>query len=252
MFVCQWTCPLFTGGQLNRKQTTVSLLIWKQYHCYSWSGQIHFHPGYLWRLQRPLPFLSIQCWLRHSLWGCLICSCLWNICPCLCCKCTRVHLFLDLLCACRTTSYHFMCWSFLHEYQQDIPTATLREQLLRRKINPRLFCRLTVILRCFVLFRWFKFNLNSNSIPIWAAWKDIGPSNWILCELLYRHLINQWLEKHVLELEGKQKLSHKDEVAIKGYIKRLENLDADFKVYYCSVVDLVRRTRESCWKNKPS
>ena len=33
------------------------------------------------------------------------------------------------------------------------------------------------------------------------------------------------LEKHVLELEGKKRLSHKDEVAIKGYMKRLENLD---------------------------
>ena len=37
------------------------------------------------------------------------------------------------------------------------------------------------------------------------------------------------LEKHVLELEGKEKLSHKDQVAIKGYVKRLENLDSDFK-----------------------
>ena len=47
------------------------------------------------------------------------------------------------------------------------------------------------------------------------------------------------LEKHVLELEAKEKLSHKDEVAIKGYTKRLENLDADFKGYHCSVIDLV-------------
>ena len=44
------------------------------------------------------------------------------------------------------------------------------------------------------------------------------------------------LEKHVSELEAKEKLSHKDEVAIKGYIKRLENLDADFNEYHCSVI----------------
>ena len=47
------------------------------------------------------------------------------------------------------------------------------------------------------------------------------------------------LEKHVVELEGKGDLSHKDEVAIKGYIKRLENLDADFKGYHCTIIDLV-------------
>ena len=47
------------------------------------------------------------------------------------------------------------------------------------------------------------------------------------------------LEKHVLELEGKEKLSHKDEVAIKGYVKRLENLDSDFKGFHCSVIELV-------------
>ena len=37
----------------------------------------------------------------------------------------------------------------------------------------------------------------------------------------------------------KEKLSHKGKVAIKGFIKRLENLDADFKGYYCSIIDLV-------------
>ena len=47
------------------------------------------------------------------------------------------------------------------------------------------------------------------------------------------------LEKHVAELEDKEKLSHKDQVAIKGYIKRLDNLDADFKGYHCKVIDLV-------------
>ena len=48
------------------------------------------------------------------------------------------------------------------------------------------------------------------------------------------------LEKHVLDLEGKETLSHKDEVAIKGYIKRLKNLDTDFKGFHCSVIDLVK------------
>ena len=28
-------------------------------------------------------------------------------------------------------------------------------------------------------------------------------------------------------------------MAIKGYIKRLENLDADFKGFHCSVIELV-------------
>ena len=35
-------------------------------------------------------------------------------------------------------------------------------------------------------------------------------------------------------------LFHKDEVAIKGYIKLLENLDTHFKGYYCSVIDLIK------------
>ena len=52
------------------------------------------------------------------------------------------------------------------------------------------------------------------------------------------------LEKHVIELEGKEKLSHKDEVAMKGYIKRLENLDNDFKGFQCSVIDLVEEDEE--------
>ena len=37
----------------------------------------------------------------------------------------------------------------------------------------------------------------------------------------------------------KKKLSRKDEVAIKGFIKRLKNLDADFKGCHCSIIDLV-------------
>ena len=52
------------------------------------------------------------------------------------------------------------------------------------------------------------------------------------------------LEKHVIELEGKEKLSHKDEVAMKGDIKRLENLDKDFKGLHCSVIDLVEEDEE--------
>ena len=60
------------------------------------------------------------------------------------------------------------------------------------------------------------------------------------------------LDKHVLDLEGKEKLSHKDEVAIKGYIKRLENLDADFRFFLAVSSTWLRRTRKSCWKKKPS
>ena len=47
------------------------------------------------------------------------------------------------------------------------------------------------------------------------------------------------LEKHVFELEGKESLSHRDEAAIKGYIKRFENFDADFKGFHCTIIDLV-------------
>ena len=47
------------------------------------------------------------------------------------------------------------------------------------------------------------------------------------------------LEKHVIELEAKDKLMHKDLVAIKGFIKRLESLDTDFKLYHCNVIDVV-------------
>ena len=62
------------------------------------------------------------------------------------------------------------------------------------------------------------------------------------------------LEKHVLDLhvEGKEKLSHKDEVAIKVYIKRLENLDADFKGFIAVSLTWLRRTIKSCCKDKPS
>ena len=44
----------------------------------------------------------------------------------------------------------------------------------------------------------------------------------------------------MLELEGKDKLSHKDEVAIKGYIEKLENLQANFKGFHCSSMDSVK------------
>ena len=52
------------------------------------------------------------------------------------------------------------------------------------------------------------------------------------------------LEKHVIELEVKEKLSHKDEVASNGFIKRLENLDAGFKGYHCNIIDLVEEEKE--------
>ena len=51
------------------------------------------------------------------------------------------------------------------------PAAILRRQLLRRNIHPRLFDKLTVIMCCFVLFRWFKLVFNSNFIPTWAGHK---------------------------------------------------------------------------------
>ena len=40
--------------------------------------------------------------------------------------------------------------------------AILREQLLRRNIHPKLFCKLTVTLCCVLLFCWFTLILNSN------------------------------------------------------------------------------------------
>ena len=48
------------------------------------------------------------------------------------------------------------------------------------------------------------------------------------------------LEKHVVDLEEKEKLTQKDLLAIMGFIKRLENLDADFKEYHSNVIDLSR------------
>ena len=45
------------------------------------------------------------------------------------------------------------------------------------------------------------------------------------------------LENHVIDLEAKDKLTHENLIAIKGLIKRLESLDADFKGYRCKVID---------------
>ena len=47
------------------------------------------------------------------------------------------------------------------------------------------------------------------------------------------------LKKHVLNLKDKDSLSHQDEVAIKGYLKRLEDLDSEFKSYHSTIMDLV-------------
>ena len=47
------------------------------------------------------------------------------------------------------------------------------------------------------------------------------------------------LENPVLELEAKERLSHKDEMAIKGFIERLESLDADIKGYCCNIIGSV-------------
>ena len=47
------------------------------------------------------------------------------------------------------------------------------------------------------------------------------------------------LEKHIVDLENKEKLMHKDLVVIKGFIKRVESRDADFKEYHCNIIDLV-------------
>ena len=52
------------------------------------------------------------------------------------------------------------------------------------------------------------------------------------------------LEKHVAALEEKEKLTHKDLVVIKGFIKRLESLDADFKAYHCDITDLVEEDKD--------
>ena len=47
------------------------------------------------------------------------------------------------------------------------------------------------------------------------------------------------LEMHVVDLEENDKLTYKDLVAIKGFIKGLKSLDAEFKKYHCNVIDLV-------------
>ena len=53
-----------------------------------------------------------------------------------------------------------------------------------------------------------------------------------------------WLEAHVLDLEAKEKLLHKDVVADKGFIKRYENLHADFKAYHCNIINLVEEDQK--------
>ena len=61
------------------------------------------------------------------------------------------------------------------------PTATLREQLLQHNIHRILFCKLTVILFCFVLFHWFEFNFKFQTLDltsgqganIWSLEPDI-------------------------------------------------------------------------------
>ena len=50
-------------------------------------------------------------------------------------------------------------------------------------------------------------------------------------------------KKHVVNLEEKDQLMHKDLVAIKGFIKRLKSLDSDFKAYQCNVIDLVEEDK---------
>ena len=52
------------------------------------------------------------------------------------------------------------------------------------------------------------------------------------------------LKKYVIDLEAKDKLSHKDVVAIKSFIKRLYDLDADFKRYHCNIIDLGEKEEE--------
>ena len=47
------------------------------------------------------------------------------------------------------------------------------------------------------------------------------------------------LEKHVLKLEAREKLEFKDAVAVNGFIKRLECLNAGFMGYHCNVIDLI-------------
>ena len=46
------------------------------------------------------------------------------------------------------------------------PTATLQEQLLLRNIHRILFRKLTVVLCCFVLFRWFEFNFKLQTLDL--------------------------------------------------------------------------------------
>ena len=47
------------------------------------------------------------------------------------------------------------------------------------------------------------------------------------------------LEKLVIDLEAKDKICHKDVVAIKGFIQRHENLDGGFRGYHWNIIDLV-------------
>ena len=47
------------------------------------------------------------------------------------------------------------------------------------------------------------------------------------------------LEKHVINLEEKEKLTHKDLLVIKSFTKRLESPDTDFKKYHCNITESV-------------
>ena len=58
------------------------------------------------------------------------------------------------------------------------------------------------------------------------------------------------LEKHVLELEGKESLSYRHKIAIRGYIKHLENLDPDFKGFHCTVICLVEEDEQVVMKEQ--
>ena len=52
------------------------------------------------------------------------------------------------------------------------------------------------------------------------------------------------LQKHVADLEAKDRLSRKDLVNVKGFIKRLESLDSDFKEHHSTVVDLIEEDED--------
>ena len=46
-------------------------------------------------------------------------------------------------------------------------------------------------------------------------------------------------EAHIDKYEMKEEVSHSDQIAVKGIVKKLEALDAEFNTYHFMIIDLI-------------